>query len=285
MFKESSAPSHDSARLAFLIVLLIGTAYFAINTAIVFSANRVSLAMATPLIGLFVSWAGTQVLTAMQDRRQKWQLRRQFGSRVSKQLFDHLLDNPDDVHMEGHEREVTCFFSDLAGFTSISEQLDSRTTVSLLNRYMWAMNDELSQLQAYVNKFLGDGIMAIWGAFTEEAPHAERACLGAIACMRRLSVLNREPEFADLPDLNMRIGIATGVVTVGDCGAPPDLRDYTVIGDSVNLAARLESASKQFGTEILINGRCKELIPDTIFTRLPRRDVSQRGRTIWLPCR
>ncbi len=85
--------------------------------------------------------------------------------------------------------------------------------------------------------------------------------------MRRLSELNREPEFADLPDLNMRIGIATGVVTVGDCGAPPDLRDYTVIGDSVNLAARLESASKQFGTEILINGRCKDLIPDTIFTR------------------
>ena len=119
-----------------------------------------------------------------------------------------------------------------------------------------------------MNKFLGDGIMAVWGAFTTESDeHAENACRAALACVRRLDKLNGQPDFQDLPKLAMRIGIATGVVTVGDCGAPPDLRDYTVIGDNANLAARLESANKQFGTKILINGRTREMIPADLITR------------------
>jgi adenylate cyclase len=171
------------------------------------------------------------------------------------------------VHLEGEEREVTCFFSDLAGFTAISETLDSQSTVRLLNQYMYEMNAELTQHEAYVNKFLGDGIMAIWGAFKLGTPHAERACRAALGCRTRLAELNRRQDQEELPRLSMRIGIATGVVTLGDCGAPPDLRDYTVIGDSANLAARLESANKQFGTRILINGRTKEFLPDEILTR------------------
>ena len=110
---------------------------------------------------------------------------------------------------------------------------------------MWAMNDELSKHHAYVNKFLGDGIMAVWGAFALNTPHAERAARASLGCMTRLAVLNKDEDFADLPDLSMRIGIATGVVTVGDCGAPPDLRDYTVIGDSANLAARPHTRTRK----------------------------------------
>jgi adenylate cyclase len=171
------------------------------------------------------------------------------------------------VSLEGREKEVTCFFSDLAGFTAISEQLDSRQTVALLNRYMAAMNEELTRREAYVNKFLGDGIMAVWGAFASEPRHVELACRAALACVSRLGQLARELEAQGLPRLSMRIGIATGVATVGDCGAPPDLRDYTVIGDTANLAARLESANKQFGTRILIDGRTRELLPDDLLTR------------------
>ncbi|MHC4930676.1 MAG: CHASE2 domain-containing protein [Planctomycetota bacterium] len=272
------ATAATGPRLAFLLALLIATLFFAFNSLVVFSRWDTSLAMATPLAGVLVSWAGTTVMRAVKERREKAQLRRQFGARISKSLFDYLIDNPNRVHLEGEEREVTSFFSDLAGFTAISEQLDSRTTVSVLNRYMWAMNDELTKANAYVNKFLGDGIMAVWGAFAVDTPHAERACLAALGCRRRLEELNAREEFRDLPKLSMRIGIATGHATVGDCGAPPDLRDYTVIGDSVNLAARLESANKQFGTAILIDGRTKELTSDSLLTR-PLGRITVAGQT------
>jgi len=179
-------------RMAFLVVVLVGTLYFVFNTLVVFAYSNVALATVTPLAGLVVSWAGTQVMRAVRERREKAQLRRQFGSRMSPQLFDFLSRHPDQLHLEGEEREVTCFFSDLAGFTSISESLDSRTTVRILNRYMWEMNRALSEAQGYVNKFLGDGIMAIWGAFDTHSPHAERACHGALECFDRLAVLNRE---------------------------------------------------------------------------------------------
>jgi class 3 adenylate cyclase/CHASE2 domain-containing sensor protein len=259
------AASATGPRLSFLLALLLSLLFFALSIAL-FAASLVA-PVATPLLALFAAWAGTVTMRAVQELREKAQLRRQFGARISPKLFTYLLDHPDQVSLEGREKEVTCFFSDLAGFTAISEQLDSRQTVALLNRYMAAMNEELTRREAYVNKFLGDGIMAVWGAFASEPRQVELACRAALACVSRLGQLARELEAQGLPRLSMRIGIATGVATVGDCGAPPDLRDYTVIGDTANLAARLESANKQFGTRILIDGRTRELLPDDLLTR------------------
>jgi class 3 adenylate cyclase/CHASE2 domain-containing sensor protein len=257
--------SATGPRLSFLLALLLALLFFSVAIAL-FSAGYAP-ALTTPLLGILVAWTGAVTMRAVQELREKAQLRRQFGARISPQLFRYLLDHPDEVSLEGQEKEVTCFFSDLAGFTAISEQLDSRQTVALLNRYMAAMNEELTLRSAYVNKFLGDGIMAVWGAFATDPRHAEQTCRAALACQRRLELLTAETRAQGLPPLAMRIGIATGVATVGDCGAPPDLRDYTVIGDTANLAARLESANKQFGTRILIDGRTKELLPDDLLTR------------------
>lgn len=252
-------------RLSFLLALLLALLVTA-GAVGLFSA-RIVPPLATPLISILVSWAGVVTMQAVQVLREKAQLRKQFGARISPQLFKYLTDHPDQVSLEGEEKEVTCFFSDLAGFTSISEKLDSRRTVALLNRYMAAMNAELTLREAYVNKFLGDGIMAVWGAFVRDPRQVELACRAALACVHRLEGLAAELVAQGLPHLSMRVGIATGVGTVGDCGAPPDLRDYTVIGDTANLAARLESANKQFGTRILINGRTKDLLPEDLLTR------------------
>jgi class 3 adenylate cyclase/CHASE2 domain-containing sensor protein len=259
------AAAATGPRLSFLLALLLALLVFA--SAIGLFAGGYGPPLTTPLAGIFVSWAGVVTMRAVQVLREKAQLRRQFGARISPQLFKFLIDNPDQVSLEGEEKEVTCFFSDLAGFTAISEKLDSRQTVALLNRYMSAMNAELTQREAYVNKFLGDGIMAVWGAFASEPRQVELACRAALACVNRLAEMTKELEQRGLPHLEMRVGIATGVGTVGDCGAPPDLRDYTVIGDTANLAARLESANKQFGTRILINGRTRELLPEGLLTR------------------
>ena len=254
-------------RFSFLLIVLIALVVTTVDLLLIFDRNRVAVATAAPLTAIFLSWAGTTVVRAVHERREKAQLERQFGARVSPQLFEYLLKHPDTVDMEGEEREVTCFFSDLAGFTAISESLDSKATVALLNRYMFAMNEVLTRHAAYVNKFLGDGIMSVFGAFERDTPHADNACRAALECFERLELTNDDEEMRDLPRLAMRIGIATGDVTLGDCGAPPDLRDYTVIGDSANLAARLESANKQFGTRILINGRTRQMIGDDILTR------------------
>ncbi|MGH7163440.1 MAG: adenylate/guanylate cyclase domain-containing protein, partial [Planctomycetota bacterium] len=254
-------------RLAFLLALLLASLFLVFDTLFLFSHSRVAMATATPLAGVLVPWAGTTAMRAVKDRLERARLTRQFGARISPSLFEFLLQNPEVINLEGQEREVTSFFCDLAGFTAISESLDSRATVALLNRYMWTMNDELTKNFAYVNKFLGDGLMAVWGAFHPDTPHADRACRAALGCLRRLDALLAEPDFRSFPKLSMRVGIATGVVTLGDCGAPPDLRDYTVIGDSVNLAARLESANKQFGTRILVNDRTRELAPLAYLTR------------------
>jgi adenylate cyclase len=134
----------------------------------------------------------------------------------------------------------------------VSERLGARETVALLNRCMNAATVALTRHQAYVNKYLGDGLMAFWSAFRPDPEQAARACRAALEVMEALARATAgEP-------IHGRVGIATGRVVVGDCGAPPLLHDYTAIGDAINLAARLESANKQFGTRILVDGRTRE---------------------------
>jgi adenylate cyclase len=252
---------------AFLRCLLLGLAYAAVNALYVFGDRGLLLALFGPSASVALGWAGTAVTAAVRERRERARLERQFGARISKQLFDHLLANPDVVQLAGREREVTCFFADLAGFTALSESLDSESTVVVLNRFMRAMNEELTRHGAYVNKFLGDGLMAVWGAFEPDEEQATRACRAALDCRARLKRLNADLTKERLPRLSMRIGIATGRAVVGDCGAPPELSDYTVIGDPVNLAARLEAAGKQLGAAILIDGGTGRHVTDAFLAR------------------
>ncbi|MFQ5844401.1 MAG: adenylate/guanylate cyclase domain-containing protein, partial [Planctomycetota bacterium] len=259
--------SRTGPMLAAMLAITYAALYGAVNAFLLFDRLSILVALVTPMVTTFIAWAGASAARLLIELRERARLTRQFGSRIARPLFDHLLHNPDVLALEGEQREVTSFFSDLAGFTAVSESMDSRSTVRVLNRYMAAMNEELTAHDAYVNKFLGDGVMAVWGALTTGTPHAERACHAALACRRRLAALNDAWREEGAPTLSMRIGVASGEVVVGDCGAPPDLRDFTVIGDSVNLAARLESANKQFDTGILINGRAKSLLPDDLLTR------------------
>lgn len=252
----SSLPTLPSS-IAMLVVLIgYGSAAFAW----LFPAYEMLAPMVGPLAAGGASWVACTALQAALAQRERQRITRQFRARVSAQLVDHLVNHPDAVTVSGDEREMTILFGDLAGFTTISENLGGRVTVSTLNRYMSELTRLLIERDAYMNKFLGDGLMAFWSAFSIDTQQAAKACAAAVECQAAVKRLNDQPEFADIPKLGLRLGIATGRVIVGDCGAPPALNDYTVIGDAVNLAARLESANKQFGTRILINGRTEELI-------------------------
>jgi adenylate cyclase len=217
------------------------------------------LPLAGPVLAGLGAWiCGTSVQAAM-SQRDKRRITRQFRARVSEQLVDALIADPNAVSMNGVSREMTIFFADLAGFTTLSESLGSEQVVRILNTYLSALTNQLVEHGAYVNKFLGDGVMAFWSAFREEPAQAHLACAAALACQETLRELN-EKTGDEHPPVALRVGLATGIAVVGDCGAPPDLNDYTVIGDTANLASRMESANKQFGTGILINGRTHECL-------------------------
>lgn len=219
-----------------------------------FGVHSWMVPMAAPLAaGAAAQLAGLGA-AAFVNQRERARITRQFRARVSSQLVDRLVENPDSISVRGEQRTATILFGDLAGFTTISERLGSEAVVATLNLYMGALASELSSKRAYVNKFLGDGLLAFWSAFGVEPEQCELALRACVECQLRVAEIGRRPDRAGLPPVSLRLGVATGVVTIGDCGAPPDLNDYTVIGDAANLAARLESANKQFGTAVLFDG-------------------------------
>ncbi len=218
--------------------------------------SAIVLPLAAPLVCIVMSWAGGTAARAVVVQREKRRISRQFRARVPVALVDELARDPNALSMRGVRREVCVMFGDLAGFTTISEQLDSEDTVALLNQAMSGLTQRVTIHGAYLNKFLGDGFLAFWSAFGPQEDQATLAADAALACQQFMDDLNQSMPEAHTR-LGLRIGIAIGEATVGDCGAPPELNDYTVIGDVANLAARLESANKQFGTQIMIDGATK----------------------------
>ena len=251
--------------MASLCACRLATGWSAVASAILvsiwlWSAGRFAfndLHLIMPLVGPAIapvaSWALGTAAIAIVTSRDRARITRQFSARVSPQLVARLANNPGALTMSGQERQITVMFGDLAGFTTIAEQLGGPGVVSTLNLYLGRLSNELVDRDAYVNKFLGDGFMAFWSAFGDEPRQESLAAESAVACQAAMKELGQNSEFGS-PKISVRLGIATGMAVVGDCGAPPKLNDYTAIGDVVNLSARLESANKQFGTGILIDG-------------------------------
>lgn len=188
--------------------------------------------------------------------REKERIKETFGTYVDPRIVRVLLENR--LPVEGGERRVmTVFFSDLAGFTQMCEGLTPDATVRFLNRYFSLMSSVIGERQGIIDKYIGDSVMAFWGPpFTSEAEHAELCCRAALDQMARLDEFRASLSELlgirhGLPKVNVRMGIATGEVTVGNIGSEK-ARGYTVIGDTVNLASRLEQANKFYGTHILV---------------------------------
>jgi len=272
--------SRFGAGIGAFVVLFLLFAYIGTLGVFAFDQGEWIFPMAAPVTSGFSAWLVTTVAMAVITRREKQRVTRQFRARVSPQLVEMLSENPNALSMGGVEREATILFGDLAGFTSISEVLGGPAVVSTLNLYMGAMTKELTARRAYVNKFLGDGILAFWSAFGEEPEQGRLSIEAALACQKVVNEIGKRPDRQGLPLVSLRLGMATGKVVIGDCGAPPDLNDYTMIGDSGNLAARLESANKQFGSAILIDGRTAELSKGSGLALLSLGRVVVVGQTI-----
>jgi adenylate cyclase len=203
--------------------------------------------------------------------REKERIRDTFGQYVDPRIVKSLLENriPAD---RGERQVMTVFFSDLQDFTRLCEGLTPDAAVRFLNRYFSLMSEVIRTRQGIVDKYIGDSVMAFWGPpFTDPADHATLCCLAALEQMARMEAFRAWlPEMFGvahgLPVVNVRMGIASGEVTVGNIGSETS-RGYTVIGDTVNLASRLEQANKFYGTHILVNEATRNLAGDTLAFR------------------
>ncbi len=204
--------------------------------------------------------------------RKRDQIKETFGKYLDPRIVDSLLENPERMSMEGEKRIVTVLFSDIQGFTSISERLSPIAVVNFLNAYFNQMAQPIRKSHGIIDKFMGDAIMAFWGPpFTSSEEHAKLACYSALEQFEQLSEVQRRlPDILGIregiPKLSIRIGISTGEVVVGNIGAEFS-KGYTVIGDTVNLGSRLESAGKQFGVRLLISEETRRLAADAIEVR------------------
>jgi len=201
---------------------------------------------------LGLSFAFSSTFSYATEGRQRRQIRQMFSHYMSDLLIQDLLRNPAKLRLGGEKRVLTVFFSDLAGFTSLSEKLTPEQVVFLLNRYLTAMTDIILARGGLIDKYEGDAIMAFWGAPLPQEDHALRACLAALENQSRLIQLRQEFEQIGLPPIHARIGLNTGEMIIGNMGSNQRF-DFTVIGDSVNLASRLEGAGKEYGTFITLS--------------------------------
>ena len=210
----------------------------------------------------------------VEGLRLKERIREMFGKYMDPRIVSNLLDKPDLARTDGERREMTVIFMDLKGFTSISEKLDADDLVFMINSFFTHMADAISRHHGVVDKYMGDAVMAYWGPpFCSEAEHAKLACTAALEALQefgtfRTFVRAQLGAHADGLELDVRIGIATGEMVVGSIGST-SAKNFTVMGNAVNLGSRLEGANKAYGTHILLSERTRELVGDD----LPAREV------------
>ena len=217
------------------------------------------LPLVVPEIAIVITVGLVLVINFSTEGRQKRFIKNAFKHFLSPAVIEQLIANPERLKLGGERRVISIFFSDLQGFTSISENLEPEALIEVLNDYLSAMTDIIHEEGGTIDKYEGDAIIAFWNAPLEISDHAIKAVRAALRCQARLAEMR--PAFRERigTDMHMRIGINTGSAVVGNLGSHTRF-DYTIIGDAVNLAARLEGANKQFGTFTMISQSTCDLI-------------------------
>jgi len=232
---------------------------------------------------MYVSLGGRSYLAEQMRRRE---ITRVFSLYVTPQVVDYMIAHPERINLGGERREITLMFTDLKGFTTISEKHTPEQVTHLINRHFTAMTDIVLEYEGTVVQFIGDAIMAFWGAPLDDADHAYRAVAAAVAMQQGMAALRADFAKEGLPPIYMRIGIHTGSVLVGNLGSAKRF-GYTAVGDDVNLAARLEGINKLYGTGIMVSGDTARRIEGRIALR-PVDRVIVKGRSqaieVYTPC-
>jgi len=217
-------------------------AYYFLNTGVIF-----------PIFSIGLAYVGSEAYRNLIEERHGKFLKKAFANYLSPALVSEIIKNPEMLKLGGAKREMSILFSDIRGFTSISEKLSPESLVSLLNRYLGPMTNIVLKNYGTLDKYIGDAVMAIFGAPLTIVDHSVAACITAVEMISALPELNAMFKAEGLPEIAIGIGINTGEAIAGNMGT--DVRfDYTVIGDNVNLASRLEGMTKMYKCQIIVSG-------------------------------
>ena len=229
-----------------------------------------------PLVGLLMSAIMSEsYLYKIQEHKVDF-LKGAFSSYLSAQLLETLMRDPSQLKLGGEKREVSIFFSDIRDFTAMSEEMDAKELTRYLNRYFTVMSDLVMLHNGMIDKYIGDAIMAFYNAPVLVQDHAKDACRSALDMLKALKTLNQEFEANNLPTVRIGIGINTAEVALGNMGSEKRF-NYTVVGDGVNVASRVEGYTKNFGVNILITENTKKQIGEEFLLRALDR-VQVKGR-------
>lgn len=239
-----------STKAALISLFVILISFIAINF-MLFTGDIV-INFFLPILTMFLVFAANYVMQYLESQKEAKMIKGAFAHYVPAKVVESLIDNPNLLQLGGEEREMSVLFSDVAGFTTISENLTPHELVNLLNEYLTAMTDLVLMNDGIIDKYEGDAIMAEWGAPIPFHDHAYKSVHTAILMQRKLKELRPMWKERGLPDVTARVGINTGKMVVGNMGSR-DVFDYTVMGDAVNLASRLEGANKPYKTDIMIS--------------------------------
>lgn len=229
-----------------------------------FVAKGIWFNLVYPGFALFFGYTSQTAYRFLMEERRARDIRKMFSSYVSKRIVDELIRDPSKAKLGGDRKEITVLFSDIRGFTSFSEKHQPEEVVSLLNEYLGAMTEIVFAHEGTLDKFVGDAIMALWGAPVGQPDHAERAARCALAMIAKLKELQAKWTAEGKYVIDIGIGINTGDMVVGNMGAEGKKMDYTVIGDNVNLGARLEGLTRKYNNHIIISEYTYEKIKDVV---------------------
>mgnify|MGYP006276622661 CR=1 FL=1 len=243
-----------------LSLILIITFFFV--TTIIFDEQALMINFSSPALAMILTFVSIVVYRVMTEEKDKRRIRDMFGRYVSPAVVSEILERPPELG--GVDKDLTVFFSDIRGFTTLSESMSPQELVNHLNIYLTAMTDTILEYRGTLDKYVGDEIMCFWGAPLPQEDHAMLACKSALRQMEKLAELNAQwpPE----KQINIGIGINSGIMTVGNMGSQGRM-NYTLMGDNVNLGARLEGTNKQYGTQIIISEYTYGLVKDRVIAR------------------
>ena len=258
------------------IIGLIGLLYYASHFA--FTTYGYLVDSVFPILALGLVYAHSYTVKFISELNQKLQIKKQFGTYLSPALVEKLQKNPELLRLGGETRELSIMFTDVRGFTTISEHYgtDVQGLTQIMNRYMTAMTTKIIDNEGTLDKYIGDAQMAFWNAPLDDKDHALNAVKTGLEMLGDLDEFNKEIAKENIPAFGMGLGINTGNVVVGNMGSRQRF-DYTCLGDSVNLASRLEGQSKPYGVKLILGQRTAELVKDN-YSVIELDNIAVKGK-------
>lgn len=250
------------------LILVLGVVFVALKelTHFVFQKESLLISYTPYAISILLGYVSSTAYYFITERKQKTMIKGMFSQYVNATIVDELIDDPDKLRLGGERKNLTVFFSDIAGFSTFSENKEPEELINFLNEYLSEMTKVVFETKGTLDKYVGDAVMAFWGAPISFSNHAEMACRAALQMQRKIRELQEKWKQEGQPLIESRMGINTGDMVVGNVGGSQKF-DYTVMGDNVNLASRLEGANKAYGTHIMISESTYEEVKNLFITR------------------